>query len=153
MPDAYTIRRLSQRDVEAVRSLDGRILEGDRSATWDLLTTRYLDVADLESLILPPWGCHVSEVDDEIVGFILAERQVPVYGLPEGGRIVAIAVHPDHRRNGIGQRLVDALVEDCGAVGLKEVYCLLRTEDERDAAFLAACGFDESRVRLLSRDV
>jgi N-acetylglutamate synthase-like GNAT family acetyltransferase len=95
----------------------------------------------------------VAELDAEIIGFILAERQIPVYGLPEGGRIVAIAVHPDHRRNGVGARMVEALIDDCRAIGLEEVYSVLRAEDERDAEFLAACGFDESRVRLLSRDV
>jgi N-acetylglutamate synthase-like GNAT family acetyltransferase len=153
MPADYTIRRLSQGDIEAVRILDGRILEGDRSVTWDQITARYLDVAGLESLVLPPWGCHVAEFESEIVGFILAERQSPAYGLPEGGRIVAIAVHPDHRRNGVGARMVTALIDDCRTVGLEEVYSVLRDEDERDAEFLAACGFDESRVRLLSRDI
>jgi N-acetylglutamate synthase-like GNAT family acetyltransferase len=49
--------------------------------------------------------------------------------------------------------LVDALVEDCRALGIPEVYSVLRTEDVRDTAFLTSCGFGESRVRLLSRDV
>ena len=153
MPDAIVIRRMQQGDADAVRTLDGQILEGDRSTTWDLLVARYLEVSDLETLILPPWGCHVAERDRKIVGFILAERQVPVYGLPVGARIVAIGVHPDCRRMGVGRQLVDALVEDCRALGIPEVYSVLRTEDVRDTAFLASCGFSESRVRLLSRDV
>ena len=147
------VRRMQQGDADAVRGLDGQILEGDRSTTWDLLVARYLEVSDLETLILPPWGCHVAEQDGEIAGFILAERQVPVYGLPVGARIVAIGVHPSYRRMGVGRRLVDALVEDCKALGIPEVYSVLRTEDVRDTAFLASCGFGESRVRLLSKDV
>ena len=153
MPGDIAVRRMQQGDADAVRSLDGQILEGDRSTTWDLLVARYLEVSDLETLILPPWGCHVAEREGEIIGFILAERQVPVYGLPVGARIVAIGVHPDCRRMGVGRQLVDALVEDCRALGIPEVYSVLRTEDVRDTAFLASCGFSESRVRLLSKDV
>ena len=153
MAGDVAIRRMQQGDADAVRELDGQILEGDRSTTWDLLVQRYLEVSDLETLILPPWGCHVGEHDGEIVAFILAERQVPVYGLPAGARIVAMAVHPNMRRMGLGKQLVDALVEDCAALGIEEVYSVLRSEDERDAAFLASCGFSESRVRLLSKDV
>ena len=108
MAGDVTIRRMQQGDADAVRELDGQILEGDRSTTWDLLVERYLEVSDLETLILPPWGCHVGEHDGEIVAFILAERQVPVYGLPAGARIVAMAVHPNMRRMGLGKQLVDA---------------------------------------------
>ena len=153
MEERIVIRRMRQDDAEAVRALDRRILGPDRSATWDRYVERFLAVSDLETLILPPWGCHIAELDGEMLGFILAERQSTGYGLPPGARVVAVAVHPDHRRSGIGLRLVEALAAECSEAGVERIFSVLLAEDERDARFLASCGFDAARVKVLTRRV
>lgn len=79
-----TIRRLRQDDADAVRELDRQILGPDRSRTWNQYVERFLAVSNLDSLILPPWGAHVAEVGQRVVGFIFAERQSRGYGLPPG---------------------------------------------------------------------
>ena len=147
------IRQLRQDDAEAVRELDGQILGPDRSTTWDEYVERFLRVADLEALILPPWGCHVAEVEGSVVGFILAEWQTTGYGLPPGARIVSVAVHPDYRSRGVGRKLVEGLARECAASGLGQIFSVLRADDERDIRFLEACGFDAAGVRVLGRSV
>ena len=145
------IRRLRHDDNDAVRALDRQILGPDRSKTWDQYVERFLAVSDLDSLILPPWGAHVAERDGSVVAFIFAERQSRGYGLPPGARIVALAVHPDFRRLGLGRRLVARLCEECRAEDIDELYSVLRTEDERDSAFLKSAGFDDASIKVFVR--
>ena len=147
------IRQLRQDDADAVRELDGLILGPDRSSTWDQYVERFLRVADLDALVLPPWGCHVAESEGRLIGFILAEWQTTGYGLPTGARIVAIAVHPEDRSLGVGRRLVEALATECANSGVEQIFSVLRADDERDIRFLEACGFDSARVRVLGRSV
>ena len=153
MASDIVIRSMRQDDAGDIRELDRQILGPDRSATWDTYVERFLAVADLEALIMPPWGCHVAEADGRLVSFLLSERQSTGYGLPPGARIVAIAVHPEYRRRRIGQMLVEALAKDCADAGVDQIFSVLLAKDERDAEFLASCGFSDAHVRVLSRPV
>ncbi len=145
-----TIRRLTDSDADDVRKLDGLILGPDRSGTWDEYVGRFLATSKVSVMSMPTWGSFVAEEDGELVGFILAERQSAGYGLPPGVRIVAIAVHPEHRRKGIGRLLVQALKNDSKARGVRQIFSALRAEDERDFNFLMSCGFDGANVRVLT---
>ncbi len=149
MPEV-TIRRLTDSDADDVRKLDGLILGPDRSGTWDEYVGRFLASSKVSVMSMPTWGSFVAEEDGELVGFILAERQSAGYGLPPGVRIVAIAVHPEHRRKGIGRLLVQALKNDSKARGVRQIFSALRAEDERDFNFLMSCGFDGANVRVLT---
>ena len=149
MPEV-TIRRLSESDADEVRKLDGLILGPDRSGTWDEYVGRFLASSKVSVMSMPTWGSFVAEEDGRLVGFILAERQSAGYGLPPGVRIVAIAVHPEHRRKGIGRLLVQALKNDSKARGIRQIFSALRVEDERDFDFLTSCGFDGANVRVLT---
>ncbi len=149
MPEV-TIRRLTDSDADEVRKLDGLILGPDRSGTWDEYVGRFLATSKVSVMSMPTWGSFVAEEDGQLVGFILAERQSAGYGLPPGVRIVAIAVHPDHRRKGIGRLLVQALKNDSKARGVRQIFSALRVEDERDFDFLMSCGFDGANVRVLT---
>ena len=130
-----TIRRLSEDDADRVRELDGLILGPDRSGTWDEYVGRFLATSKVSIMSTPTWGSFVAEEDGELVGFILAEPQSAGYGLPPGIRIVAIAVHPEHRRKGIGRLLIQALKNDSKARGIRQIFSALRSEDERDLEF------------------
>ena len=147
------IRQLMQSDSEMVRELDKRILGADRSQTWATYLERFLAVSELDVLPHPPWGCFVAEQDGELAGFLITEKQSSGYGLPPGARIVALTVTPEMQRRGVGRRLIDALVEYCRAQGLERIYSVLRAEDARDAAFLIACDFETSSVRVFSKRI
>ena len=150
---AITARRLRREDAESVRELDSLILGRDRSSTWAEYVDRFLAFSKLGTLALPWSGSQVAEKDDEVVGFLLAERQSSGYGMPPGVRVVAIAVHPDYRNHGIGRKLVESLKSDCKRQGIKNVYSVLQDRDERDAEFLLACGFTSAPVKVFSLEV
>ncbi len=147
-PDAVSVRRLQREDAAAVRELDGLILGEDRSSTWAEYVDRFLAFSRLGTQALPWSGSQVAEVEDGVVGFLLAERQSSGYGLPPGVRIVAVAVHPDFRNLGVGRQLVDALRADAKRQGIKHLYSVLQDRDERDAEFMRNCGFELAPVKV-----
>ena len=154
-PDAtaVTVRRLKRDDADAVRQLDGLILGEDRSATWAEYVERFLAFSKLGTHALPWSGSQVAEMKEGVVGFLLAERQSAGYGLPPGVRIVAIAVHPEFRKFGVGRKLIEALKEDSRRQGIKNIYSMVRDKDERDGSFLQACGFEQSPVKVFSTEI
>jgi len=153
LPERFIIRPLRPGDAHSLRRLDSLILGSDRSGTWDALVERFLDVADVDTLPDSPIGSHVAEWQGEIVGFILSEVQTGEYGLPAGAWVIAVAVHPEMRREGIGKALVDALVGQCKARGIDEIYAAVRPGDERIGDFLSSCGLQPSRVTVYGRRV
>ncbi len=147
------IRPLSQSDADAVRALDREILGPDRSATWDTYIDRFLAVVEMDALPYPPWGCFVAEDEGRLIGFLFAERQSTTYGLPPGARIVAIAVHPDHRHQEVGSSLVNSLIAECENEGIDQIFAALMAADQRDARFLRSLGFDGAAVRVFVRQL
>jgi GNAT superfamily N-acetyltransferase len=150
------IRELQQGDAENVMALDQEIRGPDRSSTWDQYVGRVLDIIALDSLEYAPWGCFVAVDRDrggEIIAFLMSERQTASYGLPPGVRIVAMAVHPDYRRQGIGSRLVDMLTEKAKAEGVCNMFSVLLDEDERDASFLERNGFSGAHFKVFRKEI
>ena len=144
-----TVRRLQKEDADGVRDLDASILGQDRSSTWAEYVDRFLAYSRLGTHSLPWSGSQVAETNGKVVGFLLAERHSSGYGLPPGVRVVALAVHPDHRKRGIGRKLIDGLKADTKRQGMQHIYSVLQARDSRDADSLASCGFNPAPIKVL----
>ena len=150
------IRELQQGDAGSVLALDQEIRGPDRSLTWDQYVGRVLQIVALDSLEYAPWGCFVAvdqEHGDDIIAFLMSERQSSSYGLPPGVRIVAMAVHPEYRRLGVGSKLVTTLIEKAKSDGMTSVFSVLLDEDERDASFLERNGFSSAQFKVFTKDI
>ncbi len=65
---------------------------------------------------------------------------------PETLYVSALAVHPDHRRRGIGRSLIERLIE--GASRLRLGVCLdADLDNEPGRKFYSSLGFQEAEVR------
>jgi len=86
----------------------------------------------------------VAVADDEVVGLLDLELEPGPGVLHEtdrrGGVIWHVAVHPDHRRRGIGRALMDRSLELARAAGLQIVQAWTR-DDAWVHAWYEACGF------------
>lgn len=144
-----SIRPMRADDADAVRRLDHLILGDDRSNTWDLHVTRFIELGDYGTLSHPSLGCFVAHRNHVLTGFLLAEVQAGEYGLPRGMWVVAVGVHPEERRHGIGRMLVEQLQQQCVERGIDEIYAVLRPEGTRDLGFLESCGLTLSSITVL----
>lgn len=111
-----------------------------------------------DSLRRPPAGVHrllVAHQAGQVVGFVaIGPAQDPDAGQTTG-EIAALGVHPQHRRQGHGSRLVNAAVDLLREAGAEHVttWALARHEDAR--AFLAGAGLQPDgayRDRVVSPD-
>ena len=106
---------------------------------------RAFESAWQDSLRTPPSGVYrllVACAGDEVVGFAsIGPSQDPDAGQTTG-EISALGIHPGHRRQGHGSRLVNAAVDLLREAGAEHVatWCLVEHEDPRVAQESACDG-------------
>jgi ribosomal protein S18 acetylase RimI-like enzyme len=151
--EKVTIRPLRPGDAWAVRNLDRLILGPDRSRSWDSHVERFLTDADVDVLPDAPFGCHLAVWHGKVVGFLLSEFQAGEYGLPRGAWVIAVAVHPEMRRAGVGKALMQALVMQCRERKIEDIFAVVKPGDDRIGDFLSACDMEPSPVIVYGRRV
>lgn len=119
-------------------------------------------VADLERLLFGADAWNESQVREELIG---ERRRAWVVGDPVVGYAVTlaagddvvdlqrIAVHPDHQRQGLARRLLDAAVGAARTARADRVLLEVSAANTAALAFYAAAGFVEiDRRRRYYRD-
>lgn len=137
-PEPIEVRRYTGGDGEAMRSLwasCGMRSIGDDDAGLDLLAERNA------GLVL------VATQGSRIVGTAL--------GAWDGRRgwIYHLAIAEDHRRSGLGRRLVHEVERKLRALGCPKVEVVVRDGNEPAAAFWRALGYEVIRSRLHGREL
>jgi len=132
------IRRMGRGDIDAVLAIDRKISGGRGLIT-------YRDMVDAD-----PGGAldlsFVSEVEGQVVGFILA--RLTYVGVPfiELAVIQAVVVDPDYQRRGIASRLVNALLGHCHAEGINTIRAVLDERNTELRRFFERQGFRRSEL-------
>jgi ribosomal-protein-alanine N-acetyltransferase len=130
---AITIRLAQVRDAQAIALMSRDLVESGLG--WKYDAARILRaIRDPETLA--PVACERGR----IAGFALME-----FG-EERAHLVLLAVRPAQRRQGIGRRLVEWLVESARAAGIASLHLELRAGNEAARGFYRAMGFDETIV-------
>lgn len=90
----------------------------------------------------------LAETNGQIVGLIsFTTRQTLLHPAPSG-LIDELIVSRQHRRKGLGRRLVTEAVEYCRKLGCVEVEVSTEKENRTARAFYRRCGFEEDAVLL-----
>ncbi|HXI03144.1 MAG TPA: GNAT family N-acetyltransferase [Candidatus Saccharimonadales bacterium] len=145
------IRPLREADIESIIEIDAEITGEGKPGFWRGLLTLYEPGQEGENLhedpatarSHPTWLCEVAEREGRVVGFVLGDIQAWQFGIPRCGRIIAIGVRPDHRRDGVASRLAREILEAFRKMNLPIVQCLVRTGDPL-GEFFASLGFETS---------
>ena len=132
------IRRMAEADVDGIVALDGRISGKDRAPSWPQKAASHL-----KTCYRPL--CFVAEDEDRIVGFILGDIRGSEYSLPLSGWLDIMGVDIEYQKMGIGQRLVNAFVDECRRIGVK-ARTIIRDDDEQVRRFLGLIGFQQGRL-------
>ena len=82
-----------------------------------------------------PGMSFVAKQDDTVIGAVLGGHD------GRRGYIHHLAIHPDYRRQGIGQQLVDFCLEALHAVGIQKCHLFIFKENQSGIAFWKATGW------------
>ncbi len=119
----------------AVDDLSALALLADRSTphAWSVDVLRDCFKATYQGWVL--------EDKNKIIGFIV------IFLLGEECELLNICIDPEYRRQGLGQRLMDHVIEYSQSKNLSRIYLEVRDGNQHAIDLYHACGFGEVGVR------
>ncbi len=136
-PRAITIRLAEPRDAQAIALMSRDFIEAGLG--WKYDAARVLRaIRDRETLAVV--ACEGAKPGGRgaIAGFAIMD-----FG-DERAHLVLLAVRPAHRRLGIGQRLLEWMLQSARAAGMASIHLELRTGNDAARRFYRAMGFYET---------
>ena len=131
------IRPMQPADLDAIVNLDALVFGQARPAYFERRIGWLSQAPSHDGAI----GL-VAETSDGVVGLVTGTLTSGEFGLPQITALVdSIAVHPAHRRHGIGRQLGDAFLAACAAEGAVEVHTLVNWSSWEMLKFFDALGF------------
>ncbi len=131
------IRAPRAEDMEAIIALDARVTGEAKSDFWrhKFVLGSALPEGDRPLV-------RIAEVNGRIVGVLVGEIRSWEFHLPPTGWITVLMVDPDHRRRGIGRRLLAEALEYFRERGVRSVRTMVGWADGDVLSFFTAMGFD-----------
>ena len=134
-PRAITVRLAEPRDAQAIALMSRDFIEAGLG--WKYDAPRVLRaIRDRETLAAV--ACEsgkAASTRGAITGFAIME-----FG-DERAHLVLLAVRPSHRRLGIGQRLLEWVLESARVAGMSSIHLELRANNDAARRFYRAMGF------------
>jgi ribosomal protein S18 acetylase RimI-like enzyme len=137
-PRAITIRLAEPRDAQAIALMSRDFIEAGLG--WKYDAARVLRaIRDPETLaVVACEGSSNKGRGGAIAGFAIME-----FG-DERAHLVLLAVRPSHRRMGVGQRLLEWMLQSARTAGMASVHLELRAANDAARRFYRAMGFYET---------
>ena len=137
-PRAITIRPAEPRDAQAVAMMSRDFVESGLG--WKYDAARVLRaIRDRETLAVVACESGKSAgARGALTGFAIMELG------DERAHLVLLAVRPSHRRLGIGQHLLEWLLESARIAGMASIHLELRAGNDAARRFYRAMGFYET---------
>ncbi len=137
------IRPMEPEDIDGILAIDRKIGGQQRAITYRDLVRDYL-------------GGHidfsfVAEIENQMVGFVLAYLTYVAEKVTEACVIQILGVDPDYGRKGIASKLIQRQLEECRNRGIKQVRVMLEERDTPLQNFFKHVGFDRSRFIVYSK--
>ncbi len=125
-----TVRTIRETDIEAIAALEREIFSDAWSVQgiWDTFLQS-------QAFII------VAEQENRLVGYCI------IYYVLDEGEIARIAVDSSWRRQGVGQKLLDAVKENCVRKGISRLLLDVRQSNEAAQKFYAKYGFGVDGIR------
>jgi [ribosomal protein S18]-alanine N-acetyltransferase len=141
-PRAITVRPAEPRDAQAIAMMSRDFIESGLGWKYDAARVMRA-IRDRETLAVVACESGKSAASSggargAIIGFAIME-----FG-DERAHLVLLAVRPSHRRLGIGQRLLEWLLESARCAGMASIHLELRTSNDAARRFYRAMGFYET---------
>ena len=118
--------------IRGIAELDARIFAANQ---WGFESLCDSAVNDYDLLL-----AEVSEVDDAVLGFGLLRCF-------DDAEVIRIAVDPEARRQGIGRRILDAMLEEAHSRDIENVFLEVRSSNEAAIGLYKGAGFAAEGIR------
>jgi len=143
------IRRATGADSAAIVALDADITGTEKATYWTDILERY-------AAAKPGIQRHflvAIDAEGALVGFIVGEIRAWEFGSPPCGWVLALSVSPQHREQGIGTLLLDALCTELSQANVTTIRTMVLSNDKVNLSFfrgegLAAGPYIELEKRL-----
>ena len=140
------IRSAVETDLPAIMAFDARSNKDANPRYWQEMFARYGDDKNKQLFL-------VSEIDNEIAGFIIGEVRDWEFGSKPCGWVFALGVRSDIRLGGIATRLYAALCEFFKKGGVTTVRTMLAREDIDSHSFFRSQGMMAGPYVQLEKDL
>jgi [ribosomal protein S18]-alanine N-acetyltransferase len=141
-PRAITIRPAEPRDAQAVAMMSRDFVESGLG--WKYDAARVLRaIRDRETLAVVACESGNSAASSAAARGALTGFAIMEFG-DERAHLVLLAVRPSHRRLGIGQRMLEWLLESARIAGMASIHLELRAGNDAARRFYRAMGFYET---------
>ena len=152
---AVTIRPMEQGDIDAVLAIYSKIRD-EKIPGVKRSRLSYRGAMTYEEITSTnPGGpldlSLVAEADDKVIGFIwsgLAYVGIPV---DEVGVIYMLIVDPDYQKQGVAQKLVEALSERCSTKGINTVRAVVNERHWELQNYFQKLGFSRTELVIYTR--
>jgi [ribosomal protein S18]-alanine N-acetyltransferase len=140
---AITIRLADPRDAQAIAMMSRDFIEAGLGWKYDAARVMRA-IRDRETLAVVACesgktsAATAAGVRGAITGFAIMELG------DERAHLVLLAVRPSHRRLGIGQRLLEWLLESARVAGMASIHLELRSNNDAARRFYRAMSFYET---------
>ena len=138
-PRAITIRLAEPRDAQAIALMSRDFIEAGLG--WKYDASRVMRaIRDREALAVVACDGKSGAPGGRaaVNGFAIME-----FG-EERAHLVLLAVRPSHRRSGVGQRMLEWMLESARCAGIASIHLELRAGNEAARRFYRAMGFYET---------
>lgn len=122
----------------------------------DMTSEHLVDICEISIFSFPiPWSydSFKRELKNKLASYlvVIMDNRVLAYGgiwvILEEAHITNIAVHPDYRCKGIGETLLNALLDKAYARGAKEITLEVRVSNLPAQWLYKKLGFSEEGIR------
>jgi ribosomal protein S18 acetylase RimI-like enzyme len=138
-PRAITVRLAEPRDAQAIAMMSRDFIESGLGWKYDAARVmRAIRDRDTLAVVACESGKAGAVARGSITGFAIME-----FG-DERAHLVLLAVRPSHRRLGIGQRLLEWLLESARVAGMASIHLELRANNDAARRFYRAMSFYET---------
>ena len=141
------IRLLKAEDFDAVVRIDEKVLKASRPEYYELKFDQYFKSRDYL-----PTSLVAEDEDGNLVGFIMGKLYMGEYGIfQEEASLDTIGVDPDYQHKGIGEKLMNDLIEHLRELGVQKVNTLVGWSDSKLIHFFSVNKFSPSKTIYLER--